>query len=94
MLDIPQKTYYVLDYRRFDDLVKKHFQKPNFDSVLTYEWNDGCDYTFSVRIKDVDEQDIKDFEEKDEYVHWSDLIGELAKRKVLPEGDYLIEVSW
>jgi len=93
MINLPQKTYYILEYDRFDDLIRKHFQRPDFESVAEYEWSNNCDYTYPVSTNKVDPQDIKDFE-AGQYCHWSDLISELINRDVLPLGDYLIEVSW
>jgi hypothetical protein len=103
MINPKQETYYILSYEELDDLINQHFGKEEFSSVAAYEWsNDAC-HANEVSIQELEESKFAQSELKEfmqhpnipQYpVHWSYLLADLAKRGEVPEGNYLIEVSW
>jgi hypothetical protein len=98
-----QEPCYTLIYSELDDLIQKHFNKPDFNCVADYEWSNDSQHTGTATIKDVEEGGI-DHDEVQEFInapgvprfpcHWSILLAELARRGEVPEGNYIIEVCW
>ena len=99
---IKQETYYVLMHKAFDDLVRTLLQKPDFASAPEYEWPNDCAVTGDVRKVDA-LPGTPDYAELQEFLlnanssapsAWTVLLAELARRDEIPEGAYLIDISW
>ena len=97
-----QELYYILGYRELDELIQRHFNKPDFECIAAYEWSNDSDHTGTVRIAEIEHgferEEIASFINSpfvpDYPLHWSFLLAELARRGEVPEGNYLIEVCW
>jgi len=100
--DAPKMTpvvTYEMDYSDLDRLVQRHFYRPDFNCVADYEWSNDEDHTGTVTAKDVepggsDYDDIQEFTAGQYTPHWTTLLSELARRGVIQEGNYAINVCW
>ena len=97
-----QHTYWQMDYDEFNALIREHFHKPDYDVVAEEEWANDSEHTMPIRLdmySNYDRADVQFFMEnappwKGWHCSWGNLLTELAERKVIPEGDYLIAVCW
>lgn len=100
------KTYFVLDYNELDEIAHKYF--PKFEFVADAEMNNGSDKSFNNVTKAAWEKElqseyfkkwgIKDFNDMlngngRQHNVW-EVLEYLVYMDELPEGNYLIEVSW
>lgn len=99
---IEEKKVYKMDYGVFDELVNKHLPNPNveFESVPHYEWGNMESHEVSVNVNDKeydwDARSLNAWLDGTAHTPPSShvLLRELARRKILPYGDYLIDVFW
>ena len=94
-----QTTYYVLDDRAFDELVNTHLNPPRaYACVADEEWNNDECHAYEITPGDYgrDEQaDMRKFcKSQQNYAGAAQILSELARRGVIPWGNYLIKVSW
>ena len=83
------KNYFVINHHDFDELVQEHVPNcENFECVADFQmYNDTAKTINNVTKSD---EDI----EIDEYSSAYSYIQFLCNKNILPEGNYLIEVSW
>lgn len=99
MRQFKQETYYVLDYKEARTLIQECFNMPDYYIDDVEEWiNDSVDM-YPVQLSDYDDEMrtevtrfISDPEQGNCGLH--PLLLELAERKEIPEGNYLIEICW
>lgn len=92
------KTYTQMDYDELDKMVQEHIGV-KYESVAENEWNNDSSYTFSVKREPLDKWDKKTLEVfragNREGNLWAHIVlQELVNLNILPEGDFLVEVSW
>lgn len=95
------KSSYTLTDDELDTLIQTHFNKPDFSSVAAYEWSHDTSDTNHVRSAAAREGGL-DYKEIQQFItmkkvpqypiHWSTLLGELARRGIVPEGNYIIKI--
>lgn len=92
---IVQKTFNVLDYNYLEELIKEHIN-PEFNSIIAeFEWNNGSCYKATGIKIDHTSRDYNSMKATTAtYLNLYSALSYLANIKVIPEGDYLIEVSW
>jgi hypothetical protein len=92
-----QRTFNLLEYSELDEIIQKHFRRPDYECTVFYEWDNDEEHSGTVSIQDAERHadDIKQFiEGKYDSCHWTTLLSELARRGVVPEGEYIVEVCW
>lgn len=98
MRDFKLQTYRELGYSEFDQLIHEQFEKPDYEVVAEEEWNNDSDHAVSVQLDsytDYDKRDVQKWLEGDDRApSWGTLLCELARRGVVPEGNYLLTVTW
>lgn len=93
-------TTFRLTSDELDTLVNEYLKPKNlrFESVAYYAWNNDSNYSGSTRSfnAEQDATEVKDWVEGDR--DWvpsvSTLLFVLSQMGVVPEGKYMIEVSW
>lgn len=102
-MEIKQRTYYELEYHEVDTLIQREFNRPDYEIVAEEEWRNDTTHTATVKLEwfnKYDRQDVEYFISgkprpyKGWHCHWSKLFCWLAEQGKVPEGDYLIRVSW
>lgn len=100
MKKFSKKCYYVLEYYEVDKLIQEYFNKPDYECVASQEWCNYSAYTFRVVGK------VTDTWNKDAIAKFKNnaddhaplllfaLLDQMAEDGKIPEGDYLIKVSW
>lgn len=92
MIEIKQKTFFFLSYNELEKIVKKHLGF-TYESCAENEWNNYCCYTVSVEPNKTP-YGYDDYK-KGVGRNWiSNVLYHLFEVGVIPEGNYLIEVSW
>ena len=92
------RTYNVIDYVELNELMVEHFNLSSFECAL--ESSNDASYTAhdlkKGSLQDYEKDDLEDMLKKEgcEYYNFSTLIVALIDKDVLPEGDYLMQVSW
>ena len=95
-----QKTVYEMDHAELDDLVRQHLGKKNWDSVVAFEWHNDSAYTATAEKSGYDKEDMERFTSSPRtypeqcYIGPYQLLSYFADRGLLPEGEYVIKVSW
>lgn len=99
MRQFKQETYNVLDWKDACRLIQECFKVPDYDISDVEGWANDSTEVYQVDLRDYDEEArqevsrfIEDHETGNCRLSW--LLLELADRKEIPEGNYLIEVSW
>ena len=98
------ETYYTLDYDDLDSMVNLFFlgdenPKDGFECVAYGEWSNDSSYDFTVAktgywSKYEDENIEKAFKGDFKYIGVYTLLNYMCRQDVIPEGKYLINVSW
>lgn len=104
MTQFKTMTCYLITHERFNNLIQEHFGKKAFDCVSAYELENGTCYLGGVSALDCDdlaiEKAINEFcaseapEALDWTLDWSTMLAVLARRGIVPEGDYLLQVNY
>ena len=107
MIEIEQKTYNCVDSYDLECLIKETFPcLADYDIVAANQWNnDSCykdsfykiknqEYIDSDEINVINNLVLNNIVNVDDWLHPWVIYTALAEKEVLPEGDYLIEVSW
>lgn len=96
---------YTIDYNEFEKLVKDTY-KQDYNFVADMECSNDSEHLFrdigneSLYVENKilskwEIQDINTFIKTGRYCHMAEtLLEDMAMKKVLPPGNYLIEVSW
>lgn len=95
----PTKTYYLIDYNEFDELIQKELGVEDFSCHAHYEWGHNETHETEVnRLRDGDREDVEEFMKIPEShmygPHWGVLLGYLADHDIVPYGWYLLDVSY
>ena len=97
VLKIKRAEYFIVDYSALEEFVEKEYgQEFNF-VIDTESSNDTCK-SFSVQKEKIDQYNLEaiaQFRESGEgsYITQT-LLTDLCNRDRIPEGNYLITVSW
>ena len=97
------ETYHTMEYSELDELVNDYFPKSKFEFVADEEMNNYTDKSFG----NISKEDLKNWYDYDKR-EWNDIIlGKIpptfhtrlflqyfVANDILPEGNYLIKVSW
>jgi len=97
------KTYHTMDYNEFDELVNKHFPLSKFNFVADEELHNDV----SRDMGEITKQDILKWTDNDREEYHKMINGNkhpmfssylflqfFVGTEILPEGHYLINVSW
>ena len=91
-------TYIEVDYNDLQDLIQKHYHKPNYGIVPYQEWNNNSDYPIEVKKQEMSKYDLEDLEQfkSDKQLHWKIyvIMNDLCNNNIIDEGNYLISVCW
>jgi hypothetical protein len=97
------ETVTTMDYNELEDLVKKHMGF-DYESVADNEWNNYSCYDTETTRKDAQDDYFKKYDlpelkkrmkgKGNESISFHVIITWLVWKKILPEGKYIIDVSW
>ncbi len=99
MKEFPVRQVFILDYSDFDDLTKEVYGR-KYDFVPSEEANNDSSYYYSnVVAEPLDEYEANEllkFQNKVSDVNWfaGSLLQDMCFKKVIPPGNYLIQVCW
>ncbi len=92
-----KKTYLEMDYPEFDALVEKHYGV-EFEVVASEEWGNDQAHVYTIKKEEFDQWDTlrwENFLSGKEYMYMAWLVFQkLVNDSILPEGTYLLRVSW
>lgn len=99
MINLKLTQVFIINSNDFDNLVVETLGISNFESIAQFEWNNNSAY-LSENIN----KEIPSFQEKevnellngkiDRFTSFHSVLTALCVKEALPEGNYLIEVSW
>ena len=93
-----KKEFLVMDYNELDDLICKTYGVNDFESIASEEWNNYSRYEFGIKKSVLTGYDLKTIENvragKNPSYAVRDLLTDMCNNDIIPEGDYLIVVSW
>ncbi len=99
MRQFRQEMYNVLDYKEARKLIQECFNVTDYDISDVEEWHNESFDVYPVDLRDYDDdmrkevaQFVSDPETGNCGLH--PLLLELAERKEIPEGNYLVEICW
>jgi hypothetical protein len=94
-------TYYVLDDKEFEDLVKNNLKVSEFDFIAYFELTNDTSHAFydlDGSLSDLDVNGLEKFIELNGLgmydVSIADLLNRLVELDALPNGNYLINICW
>ena len=105
MIDPKKLEVYILEYNDFDKLVRKTYNQ-YYDFVVDMECGNDSEHLFrdigneslyvgNKILSKWEIQDMNTFIKTGRYCHMAGtLLEDMAMKKVIPPGNYLIEVSW
>jgi hypothetical protein len=97
MLNTKTVTYFEVEEREFERFVKEIYGH-DYSFVADVECGNDSEHSFPVRKSEIDEWDaarLETFKQTGRYdwlVHT--LFQDLVNRDLIPEGNYLVSVSW
>lgn len=102
MVELKYRTesYYYVDYDEFDKFVKEIYGVQQFEVAADLESGNDTSHTFNgIKKKPLSQWDakkIEDFKTKDGAVSYTTrtLLEDLCNNGHIPEGNYIIRVSW
>lgn len=102
MRQFKQEMYYVFSENEICNLIQETFSKKEYNAAAEEEWTNDSHHAFYIDLSgygDDERRDVQHFIEGTQpYKYWNCglvwLLHELADRKEIPEGNYLIEVCW
>lgn len=80
---------YIVDYCDFDKLVEDYYNKPGYSVVATLGCGNDTKHLFNIKKERMDDYDYKHLFETPQRI-----LTDLCFSGMIPEGNYLIEVSW
>lgn len=100
-LKMKSKTFHTVSYSDLEDFIQEHFNHPDYSFPADQECSNDSSHTFYVgsgEIWEFDEYDQKDVREFMNGRNPSFITGRLMQhmfeQRLIPEGEYLVEVSW
>ena len=94
---ITEKTNLHMDYHQLDDLISTYF-KVDYEIVAYEELSNDSVFEINVAASNISSYDLNTIShiKNGKIDHWSTSIymSYLAKEKVIPEGNYIIEICW
>jgi len=94
---VKKVLYCAMEYGEFEDLVKKEYGQ-DYEFVPDIECGNDSDHSYSIEKEELDSWDAKSIEEFKSTGKYSfmarRLLQDLVNNDKLPEGDFLITVSW
>lgn len=94
-----QKTFNVMSYTKYEELISNLANRPYEDSIADNEWNNCSCYQYEVGMKNSDDSDWKTYENflsgTGNYLPSAEfMLYVLYLAQIIEEGDYLIEACW
>lgn len=97
-LKMKQATYNEVNYEDLERLVHEVYDQPGYSLVADIESGNDFSYTFSVCKEEIDNYDLEKLQLfRDTGLHHSliwTLLADLCNQEIIPEGNYLISISW
>jgi hypothetical protein len=94
------ESYHVLQYHELDDLITLTYglTRP-YEIVAFEELHNDSSWTVALEKAPLDqwqEEDMKQFRETGKILNWRTrtIMQDMVNRGILPEGNFLVEVSW
>lgn len=94
---IKKEIVLKMDYRLFDEIVNKFYNKNNYDIVAYEELNNYSSKEYNIKKKKLspyDEKNLQNFIDTDYQWVTQILFQDLCNKGILEEGKYIIDVSW
>ena len=95
---IKSEQFYTLDYYQFEEIVCAYYKRDSYSFIESLEANNDVHYVFEAKKEELKEWDVEGLQEflqgSDECCSPYILITDLVNNDVIPEGNYLIGVSW
>ncbi len=92
------KIIHKIDFDDFDEFIKKHYQKNDFEFCVDQESRNDSSHSFSVSKQPIDDYDLKKLNKfkSGQHVEFisSTLLNDLCNQGIIPEGEYIVDVSW
>lgn len=98
-LEMEREEYYIVRYSDLNKFINKYY---SFETEYSFAddqetYNDSShQFTVTDEIADYEEEDLKDvLENKFPYSFMTGtFLNDLARKNIIPKGNYLIEVCW
>ena len=95
---IKSEQFYTLNYYEFEEIVCAYYKRDNYSFILSMESDNYVNYVFEAKKEELEDWDV---EELQKFLQGTDegcspyiLLTDLVNNNIIPEGNYLIEVSW
>ena len=85
-----KKEYYTIDYSDLEKLIEDVYRKP-FDFVEDSEASNGSAKAFFIKKRELNTWDLVDIADAS---NTRVLLIDMCNKGLLPEGNYLVSVSW
>lgn len=98
VLKINTKSMHKVQYYDLEEFINKVYQVKDYSLVADEEGNNDTSMTYNVAKEEIDAYDMKklnDFKEG-RYVMYvtRTILIDLCNRDLIPEGEYVINISW
>ena len=95
-MKIETKAYFVVDYNDLNEAISKEygFGQDEFECVETEEWDNDSNCIINVDSKNNKWEQAKVDKRESSLSSVRAYLNDMAKRNLIPEGEYLIRVSW
>lgn len=99
-MKIETKTYFVVDYNDLDEAISKEYDFKQdehgfaFESIAAEEWNNYSNYIINVDGENDKWNQEKVDKREDTSGSVRAYLNDMAKKGLIPKGQYLIRVSW
>jgi len=81
----------IIQYSDFDKLVRKHYNKPDYEVLIGLECGNDTEHLFHVKKEPIDEYDM---DSKRFFEYPQTILNDLCNKEIIEEGEYLIQVCW
>ena len=95
---IKSEQFYTLDYYQFEEIVCAYYKRDSYSFIESTETSNDTSHEFEVKkekLEEWDAEELQDFTKNNaDFCSPSILLNDLVNNDIIPEGNYLIGVSW
>lgn len=101
MIELGTKASFIeVDMYELENLIRKEYNKPLYSIVASEELKNYTKQTYDIYLgEEIDEYELEQIEKfksgsgMEQHITFA-LMQDMVNRKVIPAGEYLVDVSW
>lgn len=95
MINIYQKSFYILEFDIVEELIREHTLNKDYEFLVENKSFNDSHLIFSVTGIDYLGKDFNNIEDGNfKWIGTGTFMNYLCHKEIIPKGDYLINISW